>query len=175
MNNNKGFWVGIFIGGLLAAILLFLMTTKEGKKLAEKLMERIEDVVDDLENNLDEVKDKAVEIKETMSEKGLEKLDTALTKLEEVQEQAQETTRNLRHRFFVKNGKKLASWQKILHMLMCMCMLNKRTQILFEDDIWFQLCALAEAKETSVGDLVRKAVKGTYFQENKKELTNGKT
>lgn len=47
-------------------------------------------------------------------------------------------------------------------------MLNKRTQILFDDNLWFQLCALAKMKETSVGDLVRKAVKGTYFQENKK-------
>ena len=112
MNNcnhdNRGFWLGLFIGGLLVAILLFLMTTKEGKKLAERLMEKIEDLVDDLENNVDEVKEKAVEIKDDFSEKGLEKLDTALTKLEEVQEQAQETTRNLRKRFFLKNGKKLA-------------------------------------------------------------------
>lgn len=112
MNNcnhdNRGFWIGLLIGGLLIAVLLFLMTTKEGKKIAEKLIERIENLADDLENNVDEVKDKAMEIKEEMSQKGLEKLETALTKLEEVQEQASETTRNLRHRFFSKNGKKLA-------------------------------------------------------------------
>lgn len=49
-----------------------------------------------------------------------------------------------------------------------MCMLNKRTQILFDDNLWLQLCALAKAREISVGELVRKAVKRAYFQENKK-------
>lgn len=47
-------------------------------------------------------------------------------------------------------------------------MLNKRAQILFEDETFSFLAALANREETSVGDLVRKAVKRTYFQENKK-------
>ena len=54
-------------------------------------------------------------------------------------------------------------------MLMCMCMLNKRTHILLEQDLWFQLMTLAKAQDVSIGELVRKAVKEVYFGENKKE------
>lgn len=54
-------------------------------------------------------------------------------------------------------------------MLICMCMLNKRTQILFENEFWNQLLALAKTKDTSVGELVRRAVRETYFQEDKKQ------
>lgn len=54
-------------------------------------------------------------------------------------------------------------------MLICMCMLNKRTQILFENDFWNQLMSLAKARDMSVGELVRSTLKATYFKEDKKE------
>lgn len=54
-------------------------------------------------------------------------------------------------------------------MLMCMCMLNKRTHILLDENLWLQLMALAKAQNISVGELVRKAVKEVYFDKNKKE------
>ena len=43
-------------------------------------------------------------------------------------------------------------------MLMCMCMLNKRAQILFDKDRWNKLTKIAKSQNTSVGDWVRKAV-----------------
>ncbi|PIY80677.1 MAG: hypothetical protein COY80_01725 [Candidatus Pacebacteria bacterium CG_4_10_14_0_8_um_filter_42_14] len=44
-------------------------------------------------------------------------------------------------------------------------MLSKRTNILFEEDTWLQLTELADKKQTSVGDLVRKAVQLQYLQQ----------
>lgn len=42
-------------------------------------------------------------------------------------------------------------------------MLNKRTQILFDQDMWQRLTSLAKAKNTSVGKLVREAVEQKYL------------
>jgi len=47
-------------------------------------------------------------------------------------------------------------------MLICMCMLNKRTHILFDQEFWNYLSKLAKMNDTSVGDLVRKAAKEKY-------------
>ena len=41
-------------------------------------------------------------------------------------------------------------------------MLTKRTNILFEEEVFQHLVALANKNSTSVGDLVRKAVIKTY-------------
>ncbi|MEK9143569.1 MAG: hypothetical protein AAB481_03000 [Patescibacteria group bacterium] len=41
-------------------------------------------------------------------------------------------------------------------------MLTKRTHILFDEDTAFMLAALAREKATSVGNLVRHAIKKTY-------------
>lgn len=46
---------------------------------------------------------------------------------------------------------------------MCMCMMNKRAQILLSQDLWENLSDLAEARGTSVGQLVRLAVEKSYF------------
>lgn len=46
-------------------------------------------------------------------------------------------------------------------------MLTKRTNILFEEELFNYLVALAHKNSTSVGDLVRKAVVKVYYQENK--------
>lgn len=43
-----------------------------------------------------------------------------------------------------------------------MCMLNKRTQILFDEDMYQQLVELARLHEVPMGELVRRAVKKTY-------------
>lgn len=47
-------------------------------------------------------------------------------------------------------------------MLICMHMLTKRTQILFDQQLWAILMQLAKEKNTSVGELVRNAVKKQY-------------
>lgn len=47
-------------------------------------------------------------------------------------------------------------------MLMCMCMLNKRAQILFDQSLWQILTNLSMVKKTSIGKLVREAVEEKY-------------
>lgn len=43
-----------------------------------------------------------------------------------------------------------------------MCMLTKRTNILFDEELWGKLVSLAQERNTSVGELVRAALKGAY-------------
>lgn len=50
-------------------------------------------------------------------------------------------------------------------MLMCMCMLTKRAQILFDQDLWQKLNSLAKKEKKSVGEVVRVAVKEKYQRE----------
>ena len=47
-------------------------------------------------------------------------------------------------------------------------MLAKRTNILFEQETWDTLTALAQAKGSSVAELIRKAIKTVYLQEGEK-------
>lgn len=54
-------------------------------------------------------------------------------------------------------------------MLMCMCMLTKRTQILLEEETWKKLAKLASEKETSIGELIRDAVEEKYLEMDKLE------
>ena len=42
-------------------------------------------------------------------------------------------------------------------------MLTKRTNILFEKDMWKKLLAISAAQKRSVGDLVRLAVRQVYY------------
>jgi len=43
-------------------------------------------------------------------------------------------------------------------------MLTKRTNLLFEEELWQLLAAKAEEEELSVGELVRQAVKKIYVE-----------
>jgi len=54
-------------------------------------------------------------------------------------------------------------------MLMCIHMLTKRTNILFEQQTWNQLVQLAKEKSTSVGELTRNAVQDVYFKNDQYE------
>lgn len=45
-------------------------------------------------------------------------------------------------------------------------MLNKRAHILFDQQLWNRLIQAAEEKQTSVGQLVRKALEEKYQKEN---------
>ena len=45
-------------------------------------------------------------------------------------------------------------------------MLTKRTNLLFEEDLWLNLVTLAEQKKTSVGELVRQAVRLVYLDKS---------
>lgn len=46
-----------------------------------------------------------------------------------------------------------------------MCMLIKRTQILFDKELWNTLVGLAKEKKISVGELVRRAVREKYEED----------
>lgn len=48
-------------------------------------------------------------------------------------------------------------------------MLNRRTQILFDEEMYQRLISLSHEKEISMGELVRNAVKRTYKQKWKKK------
>lgn len=47
-------------------------------------------------------------------------------------------------------------------------MLIKRTNILFDEETWKMLTSLAAQKQVSASELIRKAIKGTYFSEGEK-------
>ena len=46
-------------------------------------------------------------------------------------------------------------------------MLTKRTNILFDQELWSKLAVVAKQEQTSVGDLVRKAVIKIYINGNR--------
>lgn len=121
MNNERHdnrFWFGFFIGGLLGALILFFMGTKEGKKTGKLLEDKGHDLLDELQEKLEEMEkrgkqlvkqgeelkeqviDEIKEKKENLSDTASEKLDTALAHIEKLQEQSVETTKHIRSRFF---------------------------------------------------------------------------
>jgi len=121
MNNERHdnrFWFGFFIGGLLGAILLFFMGTKEGKKTGKVLEEKGKDLLEELQDKLEEMEKRGKELvkqgeeikeqvvdeikekKEDLTDAAAEKLDTALAQIEKLQEQSVETTAHLRKRLF---------------------------------------------------------------------------
>ena len=56
-------------------------------------------------------------------------------------------------------------------MLICMCMLTKRTQILFEPETWQLLQQVSRAKNISTGELIRQSVAKTYLKKDAKLIT----
>lgn len=53
-------------------------------------------------------------------------------------------------------------------MLMCMCMLDRRVQILFDKDSWNKLVKHAKAQNISAGEYIRTAVRD--YVDKQKEL-----
>ena len=54
-------------------------------------------------------------------------------------------------------------------MLLCMCMLNKRTNILLSKSDYRLLSFLATKERVSIGKLIRKAIREIYQAEEEKE------
>ncbi|MBI3956101.1 YtxH domain-containing protein [Candidatus Gottesmanbacteria bacterium] len=88
-HHDNRFWFGFFLGGLLGALILFFMGTKEGKKTGKLLEDKIE-----------EIEKRGLQLKEDVKEEAAEKLDDALAHIEKLQEQSVETTKHIRSRFF---------------------------------------------------------------------------
>ncbi|MBI5620695.1 YtxH domain-containing protein [Candidatus Gottesmanbacteria bacterium] len=117
-NHDNRFWFGFFIGGLLGALILFFMGTKEGKKTGKALEEKGKDLLEELQEKLEEMEKRGKELvkhgeeikeqvveeikekKEDLTDVAAEKLDTALAQIEKLQEQSVETTKHIRQRFF---------------------------------------------------------------------------
>ncbi|KKS45079.1 hypothetical protein A3J20_01065 [Candidatus Gottesmanbacteria bacterium RIFCSPLOWO2_02_FULL_42_29] len=127
-NSKPGnFWFGFFIGGLVGAFTIFLLGTKEGKRLAEKLREKGEEYEEGLEEKVaglqkkgeeflseaTRVKEKIVkefdEKKKEATEDLVSKMDATFSRLEELQKKGIELTEDVHKRHFKKDGKPLAS------------------------------------------------------------------
>ena len=116
------FWLGFFFGGFLGTILIFLLGTKEGRKVAKKLLEKGEEISGDLEKKLKEiekegkkvvkkvekVKKGVVKKAEKQEKETQKKINDVLAKAEDLQEKSLQKTAELR-RYFTRSGKKLTS------------------------------------------------------------------
>lgn len=117
-NNNDGkFLFGFFIGGLIGALVIFFLGTKEGKKTSKLIEDKGRDVLDELEERLEELQNKGKELvrqgeemkekvmesidtkKEEVTETAAEKIDIALAHIQEMQQKGAETTATLRKQF----------------------------------------------------------------------------
>jgi gas vesicle protein len=116
-DNNGKFLFGFFLGGLIGALVIFFLGTKEGKKLEKKLELKGKDVLDELDEKLEELEANGKELvkkgeamkeqvmdtfeqkKEEMTDATVEKIDTALAHIEALQHKGAETTKNIRRNF----------------------------------------------------------------------------
>ena len=111
------FWVGFFIGGLLGAIVLFFLGTKEGKRTGKDLHDKGGDILDEISERLNafveeskelvkegnEMKEEVVErlgdTKQKITESTTDSIESALAHIEALQERGRQTTASLRKKF----------------------------------------------------------------------------
>lgn len=116
-NSDSKFLFGFFIGGLIGALIIFFLGTKEGKKTGKLLESKGKDLIDELEEKLDELQNKGKELvrqgevmkekvmetigdkKDDVTEAAAEKIDIALAHIQEMQQKGAETTATLRKQF----------------------------------------------------------------------------
>lgn len=116
-SHDGKFLFGFFIGGLIGALVIFFLGTKEGKKTGKLLESKRRDLVDELEERLDELQSKGKELvrqgevmkekvmdtigdkKDEVTEAAAEKIDIALAHIQEMQQKGAETTATLRKQF----------------------------------------------------------------------------
>lgn len=118
------FLLGFFLGGILGALTIFFLGTKEGKKTGKILEEKGRDFIDELQDRIEDLetqgkelvkkgealKEKVIEQmeekKETITHEAVVKADSALAHIEALQEHGRETTSSLRKRLFKNAPKK---------------------------------------------------------------------
>ena len=117
-NNHEGkFLFGFFLGGLIGALVIFVLGTKEGKKVEKLLQHKGKDVLDDLDDKLEELEQSGKELvkqgeaikehvmdtledkKGEMTDATVEKIDSALAHIEALQHKGVETTATIRKKF----------------------------------------------------------------------------
>lgn len=129
MSEDRGkadakFLIGLFLGGIIGALVIFFLGTKEGKKAGKLIEEKGKEALDDIHEKVGELQQKGKELvqqgeqikekiveniehsKEELTEATTEKLESALTKIEELQQQSMNTTAEIRKRFFKNIPKK---------------------------------------------------------------------
>lgn len=123
--NNRSFFTGLIIGGIVGAGLVFLFGTGKGKKLRKEIEEKGNELLAELDNFLDkleergkelkketeavkeEIVEKAEEIRGKMGEEVIKKLDDTLANIEALQERGRQATAALRKKYFTRRGKSL--------------------------------------------------------------------
>ncbi len=89
-HDNTQFWIGLFLGGLIGALIIVLMGTEKGRKLAKKLQEEgldlWEDAKDKLEKEKEVIQDRVVMKVEEVEEKGAQLIERGKEFLEEGKE-----------------------------------------------------------------------------------------
>jgi len=116
-NHDGKFLFGFFIGGLIGALIIFFLGTKEGKKTGKIIEGKGRDLIDELEEKLDKLQEKGKELvkqgeemkekvmdsigdkKDEVTEAAAEKIDVALAHIQEMQQKGAETTATLRKQF----------------------------------------------------------------------------
>lgn len=120
MNNDRHdgrFMLGFFIGGLLGALIIFFLGTKEGKVAERIVRKKGKEVMDDLEDKVEDLEEKSKELVEqgeaikdqvveqmkdtahTLTQDATTRLGKTLEKLEDVQRGSLETTAKVRRHF----------------------------------------------------------------------------
>ena len=102
------FWVGFILGGIIAAVAVFLMGAQKGRPMLEESLAKmeeyegnVEDTVAMVQEKSDTLIEKVTAVTDTIVERSdalAAQLDTALTSIEEVQKKS-----------FTKAGKRLTS------------------------------------------------------------------
>lgn len=128
MSEHRGpdikFILGFFLGGIIGAITIFLIGTKEGKKTTKILQQRGSDFVDELQDKLNDLEEQGKELikkgealkekvaeqiqekKDEMSTETAKRVDSALSHIEDLQERGRQTTANIRKKLFKNIPKK---------------------------------------------------------------------
>lgn len=120
MNNTRHdgkFLFGFFLGGLIGALIIFFLGTKEGKKIEKVLKKRGKDVLDELDEKLEELEASGKELlnkgerikqdvlealeerRDDLTDAAAERIDSALANFESMQTKGVTSTASLRKKF----------------------------------------------------------------------------
>ena len=116
-NGKMKFMGGLFLGGIIGALVIFFLGTKEGRKAGKYIQKKGEEFIDDIEEKVGEIKEKGEDLieqgedlknrviaeveekKQDLSHETVKRIDSALASVEKVQEKGLEATGNLRKHF----------------------------------------------------------------------------
>lgn len=116
-HSDAKFLTGLFVGGIVGALVIFFLGTKEGKKAGRMLQKKGEDILDDIEGKVGDLEEKGKELlekgeeikekvlaeieerKDDFTQDAAKRLDTALASVEKVQEKGLSSTASLRKQF----------------------------------------------------------------------------